>query len=268
LEQQRIIVERDVPGTQAREEPDLFDANIQRPADKFWIHERNRTVRTTKRTSFSNLENASMRVDAFPEWKTIRQRQAERPEIQAFEHLIRTKRFGVLRADTAVNTTQNDFGLRLQPSDIIDDFAHARIPVRHYRLNEHSIEMLSRKKVQEVLPRPAKPVIPARDVGQWSRLCDRLPVELPAAKRIALPRDQIIKRREFASAELARDAKQSIRTQPEIKGREVVDRWIHEKQVHGIERTLTAGMYRWCVAPKLHTISCIFLDAFESLYVF
>src|SRR5262249_17192776 len=102
LKEQRIIIECDVPCTEAGEEPHFFDTDIQRPGDKIRVHDRNRAVGAAKGTSFGNLDNSDPRVNALPKRKTIRQRKAQRPEIQPFQHLIHIKRPGMVRTEAAV----------------------------------------------------------------------------------------------------------------------------------------------------------------------
>jgi hypothetical protein len=59
-----------------------------------------------------------------------------------------------------------------------------------------------------------------------------LAVEPAAPEFVPIVRDKIIKSREFACSQAAGYAQQPIRPQPEVKGSEIVNRRIDQKQFH------------------------------------
>ncbi len=99
-------------------------------------------------------------------------------------------------------------------------------------MDKHRIEPSRRKQADEVFARAAKPVKPAGNVGERRGLDRGLLIEAAAAKRVALSRDKIIKRGQLARAEFAGNTQEAVRAQPEVEGREIVDRWINEEEFH------------------------------------
>ena len=67
LEQQRVIIERDMARAQTCQVADFFQANIQRARGEIRIYDRNRAIRAAERTTFRYLQNANLSIDTFPE---------------------------------------------------------------------------------------------------------------------------------------------------------------------------------------------------------
>jgi hypothetical protein len=114
----------------------------------------------------------------------------------------------------------------------LDNFAHAEIPIRHHSLDKHNIESLRRQHSPEIFARAAKSVKTSRDIRQRRGLDNSLLFEPAAAKRVPSARHKMIEYGQFARAELPADAQESVRAQPKVKSREVIDGRIDEEQVH------------------------------------
>src|SRR5437867_11526412 len=120
--------------------PDFVEASIERTAGKVRVYNGDGAVRAAERASLCELENPDLGINAFPERDSIRQRQAERLQIETCNYLICAKRPGVTAAQGGIDTAQNDFRLWLKSTDILNDFLDPEIPVGHDGLHKYNIE--------------------------------------------------------------------------------------------------------------------------------
>src|SRR5262245_7892143 len=132
----------------------------------------------------------------------------------------------------SVNAAENNFCPRLKFADIVNDFLYPRIPVGHHRLDKDKIKRPTRKDAKEVLAWPSEAPVSAGNVGQRCGLGQWLLIKSPAAELIAVSRDQVIKDGEVLLAKPARNAEQTIRAQPEVERREIVDWRVDQEDVH------------------------------------
>ena len=137
-----------------------------------------------------------------------------------------------------VDAAENDFRVRLQFLDGFDNFAHAKIPVGHHRLDQHNIEPLFGQQTPEIFAGAPKSVKTSRNIRQSRRLDDRLSVEPASAKGVSSARHKMVEYGQFAFAEPSSDTKKPVWTQPEVKGCEVVYGRINKEQVHLLNVTM------------------------------
>jgi hypothetical protein len=57
----------------------------------------------------------------------------------------------MLRTQTGIDAAENNSGVRLEPANVLDNFSHAEIPIRHYGLNQHDVEGLAEEKGKKLV---------------------------------------------------------------------------------------------------------------------
>ena len=133
--------------------------------------------------------------------------------------------------ERGVDSAQDNFRVRLQFPNGLDNLPHSQVPVGHHRLDKHYIEVLLQQQPQEIFARAAKSIEASRNASQRRRFGDKPFLEPSAAERVAVPGNKMIEHRQPARTELTADTQKPVRPQPEVKSREIVDRRINEEKV-------------------------------------
>ncbi len=77
---------------QTSQVPEFFQTDIQRSCGEIWIYQWDGAIGASEGTTFRYLENAHLSISAFPEGKSLRQRQPKRLQVQTSNDLIRAQR--------------------------------------------------------------------------------------------------------------------------------------------------------------------------------
>src|SRR5690349_4207585 len=114
--------------------------------------------------------------------------------------------------------------MRLELANGFNNFPHAEIPISHHCLDQYNVKHFRCQKLPEIFFGTPEAVKPPRHVRQGFGFCRKLLLEASPAESIAFSGNQMVEDGQAARAQPACDTEQTIRAEPEIKRREVVNR--------------------------------------------
>ncbi len=147
----------------------------------------------------------------------------------------------MLGTQRRIDPAQHDLGSGTIAAQIFHNFPDSQVPVSHHGLHEGKIKRsVFLKKLLEMNAGKTVPPEAAgnriEDAGGWHHLSRKLapPPEIAAEVLVKrwVPAVEIIEQAELSAiAQIAGHAQKTIRLQPKIVGRKVVNRWIDEQNL-------------------------------------